>query len=107
MKINQQKVLANIKKAKMGDQMSFKYLLDTFWSYVFNFQLKKIENENDAEDITIRTFSKATKKPGLSPVSFCHFVKAIIRRFRLLRRIAVFQLPPSQVRQNHVRCLRR
>ena len=62
MKIDQQKVLLHIKKAKKGDQISFNYLLDTFWSYVFNFQLKKIENENDAEDITIRTFSKAFDK---------------------------------------------
>ena len=34
-------------------------MLDTYWEYVYGFQLKRLENENDAEDITIKTFSKA------------------------------------------------
>jgi RNA polymerase sigma-70 factor (ECF subfamily) len=34
-------------------------LLDTFWDDVYGFQLKRIQNENDAEDVTIQTFSKA------------------------------------------------
>ncbi len=34
-------------------------LLDNFWNDVYGFQLKRTENENDAEDITIQTFSKA------------------------------------------------
>jgi len=37
-------------------------LLDTFWNQVYGFQLKRTENENDAEDITIQTFSKAFDK---------------------------------------------
>ena len=48
-----------IKRAKKNDQKAFNYLLDTFWDDVYGFQLKRIENENDAEDITIQTFSKA------------------------------------------------
>lgn len=48
-----------IKRAKLNDQKAFNYLLDTFWDDVYGFQLKRIENENDAEDITIQTFSKA------------------------------------------------
>ena len=48
-----------IKKAKMNDQAAFNFLLDTFWNDVYGFQLKRTENENDAEDITIQTFSKA------------------------------------------------
>lgn len=48
-----------IKRAKQNDQKAFNFLLDTFWDDVYGFQLKRIENENDAEDITIQTFSKA------------------------------------------------
>lgn len=52
----------NIKKAKGGSQIAFSALLDTFWNDVYGFQLKRTENENDAEDITIQTFSKAFDK---------------------------------------------
>ena len=48
-----------INRAKKNDQKAFNYLLDQFWDDVYGFQLKRIENENDAEDITIQTFSKA------------------------------------------------
>ncbi|PWK19210.1 RNA polymerase sigma factor [Xanthomarina spongicola] len=51
-----------IKKAKQNDQKAFNFLLDTYWDYVYGFQLKRIENENDAEDITIQAFSKAFDK---------------------------------------------
>ncbi|OMP31699.1 RNA polymerase subunit sigma-70 [Mangrovimonas sp. DI 80] len=51
-----------IAKAKQNDQMAFNFLLDTFWNDVYGFQLKRTENENDAEDISIQTFSKAFDK---------------------------------------------
>lgn len=51
-----------IKKAKKNEQIAFNYLLDTFWNEVYGFQLKRTENENDAEDITIQTFSRAFDK---------------------------------------------
>lgn len=51
-----------IKRAKANDQKAFNYLLDTFWDDVYGFQLKRIQNENDAEDVTIQTFSKAFDK---------------------------------------------
>lgn len=51
-----------IKKAKENNQIAFNFLLDTFWNEVYGFQLKRTENENDAEDITIQTFSKAFDK---------------------------------------------
>ena len=51
-----------IARAKKNDQKAFNYLLDTFWDYVYGFQLKRTHNENDAEDITIQTFSKAFDK---------------------------------------------
>lgn len=53
-----------IKKAKNNDQSAFNALLDFFWNDVYGFQLKRTENENDAEDITIQTFSKAFDKIG-------------------------------------------
>ncbi len=48
-----------IKRAKSGNQIAFSTLLDNFWNDVYGFQLKRTENENDAEDITVQTFSKA------------------------------------------------
>lgn len=51
-----------INKAKMGNQIAFSNLLDAFWNDVYGFQLKRTQNENDAEDITIQTFSKAFDK---------------------------------------------
>lgn len=51
-----------IVRAKKNDQKAFNFLLNTFWDDVYGFQLKRIENENDAEDITIQTFSRAFDK---------------------------------------------
>ncbi|WP_178983595.1 RNA polymerase sigma factor [Winogradskyella helgolandensis] len=51
-----------INKAKNNNQIAFKFLLDTYWNDVYAFQLKRTLNENDAEDITIQTFSKAFDK---------------------------------------------
>jgi RNA polymerase sigma-70 factor (ECF subfamily) len=51
-----------IEKAKTGDQVAFTYLLDHYWNEVYGFMLKRTENETDAEDITIETFSKAFDK---------------------------------------------
>jgi len=51
-----------IQKAKQGNQIAFSTLLDTFWNDVYGFQLLRTKNENDAEDITIRTFSRAFDK---------------------------------------------
>ena len=51
-----------IKRAKKNDQKAFNYLLDVFWDNVYGFQLKRTQNENDAEDITIQTFSRAFDK---------------------------------------------
>lgn len=51
-----------IHRAKQNDQKAYNYLLNTFWDDVYGFQIKRIENENDAEDITIQTFSRAFDK---------------------------------------------
>ena len=54
----------NIEKAKHGDQNAFTFLLDHYWNEVYGFMLKRTENETDAEDIAIETFSKAFDKIG-------------------------------------------
>ena len=51
-----------IKKAKENNQIAFNFLLDKFWNDVYGFLLKRTQNENDAEDITIQTFSRAFDK---------------------------------------------
>jgi RNA polymerase sigma-70 factor (ECF subfamily) len=51
-----------IDKAIRGDQVAFTYLLDKYWNEVYGFMLQRTENETDAEDITIETFSKAFDK---------------------------------------------
>ncbi|MDC6366019.1 MULTISPECIES: RNA polymerase sigma factor [Flavobacteriaceae] len=62
MEKTEQSIKENIQKAKEGSQIAFSTLLDTFWNDVYSFQLIRTKNENDAEDITIRTFSKAFDK---------------------------------------------
>lgn len=49
----------HIQNAKDGVQTSFNYLLDTYWNDVYGFQLKRVQNEYEAEDITIQSFSRA------------------------------------------------
>lgn len=51
-----------IDNAKNNNQAAFRFLLDHFWNDVYGFLLKRTNNENDAEDITIETFSKAFDK---------------------------------------------
>ncbi|MBT8257698.1 MAG: sigma-70 family RNA polymerase sigma factor [Bacteroidia bacterium] len=51
-----------IKKAKENNQYAFSFLLDNFWNHVYGYLLKRTRNENDAEDITIQTFSRAFDK---------------------------------------------
>lgn len=51
-----------IESAKNNNQAAFKFLLDYFWNDVYGFLLKRTNHENDAEDITIETFSKAFDK---------------------------------------------
>ncbi len=49
----------HIKEALEGKQSAFDYLLNRYWNDVFRFQKSRINNQNDAEDITIQTFAKA------------------------------------------------
>ena len=51
-----------ISLAKKNDQNAYSYLLETFWDDVYNFQLKRTQNEINAEDIAIESFAKAFEK---------------------------------------------
>ena len=62
MKITEKQLHKYIEEAKSGNQSAFNFLLDQFWLDVYNFQLKRTKNDNDAEDIAIQTFSKAFDK---------------------------------------------
>lgn len=55
-------ITTQIEKAKKGDQTAFTFLLNHYWNEVYGFMLKRTENEANAEDITIETFSKAFDK---------------------------------------------
>jgi RNA polymerase sigma-70 factor (ECF subfamily) len=55
-------IKTQIDKAKKGDQAAFTFLLNHYWNEVYGFMLKRTENETNAEDITIETFSKAFDK---------------------------------------------
>ena len=52
----------SIIKARNGDQSAYKFLLNTYWKDVFNYQFSKTNNEDEAEDITIKSFAKAFDK---------------------------------------------
>lgn len=62
MEIENDLVRVQIIAAKQNNQAAFKFLLDHFWNEVYGFQLKRIRDEYEAEDITIETFSKAFDK---------------------------------------------
>ena len=55
-------LIEKIKLAQDGDQHAFRYLLEFFWNDVYGFMLQRTKNENEAEDLTIRSFGKAFEK---------------------------------------------
>ena len=62
MAVTKEEINNQIQKAKSGKQSAFKFLLDTFWNTVYGFQIKRVSNEYEAEDISIETFAKAFDK---------------------------------------------
>ena len=62
MEVTPERILREIEAAKDGKQSAFNFLLNTYWNEVYGYQLKRTENEYDAEEITIQTFSKAFDK---------------------------------------------
>ena len=57
-----QQVLEAINEAKKNNQKAFGFLFDNFWDYLYNYLLKKNNNEDQAEDIAVQTFAKAFDK---------------------------------------------
>lgn len=55
----QPEITGHVQEAKKGKQAAFSYLLNTFWSQVYRFQLKRTQDDYEAEEITIQTFSRA------------------------------------------------
>ncbi len=51
-----------IEEAGKGNQIAYSFLLDHYWPVVYGYQLKRVLNETEAEDITIETFSKAFER---------------------------------------------
>lgn len=62
MEVTTEEISKQIKGAQNGKQGAFKFLMDQYWNYVFGFQLKRVRNELEAEDITIEAFAKAFDK---------------------------------------------
>ena len=61
--MDENKIIRNqINLAKKNNQKAFSFLLNKFWDDVYNFQLKRINNEANAEDITIESFTRAFEK---------------------------------------------
>ncbi len=59
---NKEEIQIIVDQARLGKESAFKKLLNTYWSDVYRFQFAKTNNENEAEDITIKTFAKAFDK---------------------------------------------
>ncbi|MBT0609089.1 RNA polymerase sigma factor [Aequorivita echinoideorum] len=62
MEVTPEEITRQIQNAKKGKQDAFKFLLDHYWNGVFGFQMKRVRNEHEAEDITIEAFAKAFDK---------------------------------------------
>ena len=62
MEINEIELKVTITAAKAGKQSAFNVLLDAYWNFVYGYQLKRVQNEHEAEDITIEAFAKAFDK---------------------------------------------
>ncbi|WP_317194433.1 RNA polymerase sigma factor [Aureivirga sp. CE67] len=60
--MNPENINKAIEEAKEGRQAAFNLLLNTYWKDVYHFQFSKTRNEDEAEDITIKTFSRAFDK---------------------------------------------
>ncbi len=56
------KIIEAIQGAKQGDELSYTLLLNTFWKDVYRFLYSKTKDENESEDLSIRTFAKAFDK---------------------------------------------
>ena len=56
------KIAEAIQNAKKGEEIAYTLLLNTYWKDIYRFQFSKTNDEEEAEDITIKTFAKAFDK---------------------------------------------
>jgi len=78
-------ILILIEQAKKGSQSAYNSLLNNYWRAIYNFQITKTGNEDEAEDITIKTFAKAFDKLNTynSNYSFSNWLFAISRNITI------------------------
>lgn len=62
MEVTSEDIIKQIQRAKRGKQSAFKFLMDYYWNEVYGFQLKRVRNGYEAEDISIEAFAKAFDK---------------------------------------------
>lgn len=60
--MNDEQLFSLINKAKEKDQKAQTKLINIFWVDVFSFVMKKVRDENDADEITVNVFSKILSK---------------------------------------------
>lgn len=60
-----QNIKKHIRDALDGNQQAFRELLNFYWKDVFTFLMSRGLNEDDAEDLTVLTFTKAFDKIAL------------------------------------------
>lgn len=56
------KILVFIDEAQEGSQKAFRFLFNHYWDTVYFYIYKKTSDEDEAEDITVKTFAKAFNK---------------------------------------------
>lgn len=68
--MNQTELLSLIALAKSKNQKSQTKLINLFWVDVFSFVMKKVQDENVADEITVSVFSKVLAKLDLYDPNF-------------------------------------
>ncbi len=66
----QEELQSLIQEAKRGNRTAQTTLMNLMWDRVYYFILSRVHNKHDAEDITIRTFTKVFQKLKLYNNSF-------------------------------------
>jgi len=68
--MKKEELLSLITAAKNKDQKAQTKLINTFWMDVFSFVLRKVQDENTADEITVNVFSKVLSKLDLYDSDF-------------------------------------
>ncbi|WP_297983374.1 sigma-70 family RNA polymerase sigma factor [uncultured Chryseobacterium sp.] len=68
--MSREELLPLIESARNKDQKAQTKLINTFWVDVFSFVMKKVQDENVADEITVSVFSKVLNKLDLYDPNF-------------------------------------